>query len=175
MPKFIIKIEDEKAELIQDNDVCCYIISSDLSRNFIAQTAKDASNRNQLVLVAGSSAVELCLELNLDGVVINVSGSEKVETELIDARKKIGRNKTLGVICRNRRHEIMVVGEAEPEFVILNVWNDGKEKVKELIAWYNELFLIQLALEFNDKELDVNEFDADFVILNSQEYKNIGC
>lgn len=171
MPKLIIKIEDEKAKLIQDDDVCCYIVSADLDQKYITQIVSCANEQNKLVLIEGNNATELCLSLNLDGVIVNISGSEKVETELIDIRKKIGARKVLGVICRNRRHEIMLVGETEPEFVILNVWNDGKEKVKELISWYNELFLIQLALNFNDKELEVSEFDADFVILNDQEYK----
>lgn len=171
MQKFIVKIEEENAELIQDNNLECYILTSTLKPEFIKKFAELAALQDKIVLLEGDLAAPLCKELNLDGVVVDISRSEKISAELTAVRNLIGSKKFMGVISRNRRHEAMLAAESEPDFMAFRVWEDGIENVKELVAWYNELFLIQSAIICVDKNIDFASFASDIVILNDKEYK----
>ena len=81
------------------------------------------------------------------------------------------KNKFSGIICRNRRHEAMLASECEPDFLVFRAWADGQEKVRELTAWYSEMFLIQSALLPMEENLDFETFQTDFVILDDTKYK----
>lgn len=170
MQKFIVKIERENFALIQDADVECYILSSTLPETFVKEFAKEASRKDKIVLLDGENAPLLCKKLDLDGVVVDVSRSEKIKNELKTVRGIIGKHKFLGVVCRNRRHEAMIASEEEPDFVAFKAWKDGIENIRELTAWYNELFLIQSAVYCMDENMDFKDFECDIVILNEKDY-----
>jgi len=42
--------------------------------------------------------------------------------------------------------------------------------VRELVAWYNELFLIQSAVLCREENVGFQSFDCDIVILSDREY-----
>ena len=42
--------------------------------------------------------------------------------------------------------------------------------MRELVSWYNGLFLIQSAILCRDENLDYAGFDCDIVILSDREY-----
>lgn len=115
MQKFIVKIEDENYGHIQDNRLECYILTSALAPEFIRNFAAQAVEKNKIVLIEGENAAGLCREYDLDGIVLDLSCSEKIKAEIKTARAVVGKNKFLGVICRNRRHEAMVASEEEPD------------------------------------------------------------
>lgn len=170
MQKFIIKITEENDKLIQDSALECYLLTSTLSPEFIADFAQKAKEQKKIVLVEGENAAEICKEQSLDGIVIDVSASEKIKREYEKNKKIIG-SKIIGMITRNRRHEAMIASECEPDFLIFQAWIDGQEKVKELVAWYNDLFLIQSAVVCRDENVAFEDFKADIVILNDTFYK----
>lgn len=93
----------------------------------------------------------------LDGAILEYSDIDNIK-KVKDARQN------LGIIAKNHRHDIMLAAELEPDFMVLNVWQDGIEKTQELITWYNEFFLIQLCLILNDKTLKPEDFDAELII-----------
>lgn len=64
----------------------------------------------------------------------------------------------------------MVISEFEPDFLIFQGWNDGIDQVRELVAWYNELFLIQSAVLCREENVGFQSFDCDIVILSDREY-----
>lgn len=170
MQKFIIKITEENDELIQDPAIECYLLTSTLAPEFIAGFKAQAAAKDKIVLAEGENAASVCREHNLDGIVIDVSSSEKIKAEFEKNKKIIG-SKIIGMITRNRRHEAMIASECEPDFLIFQAWVDGQEKVKELVAWYNELFLIQSAVICRDENVEFKDFNADIVILNDKYYK----
>lgn len=170
MQKFIIKIEEENFSLIQDTNIGCYILSSTLPETFVQKFAAEAAQKDKIVLVDGENAPLLCKKLDLDGVVADVSRSEKIKKELKTVRSVIGKNKFLGVVCRGRRHEAMIASEEEPDFLAFKAWKDGIENIRELVAWYNELFLIQSAVYCVDEGMDFKDFECDIVILNEKDY-----
>lgn len=171
MQKFIIQITEENAELIQDSALECYLLTSSLSKEFMADFAQKAAAKKKLVLVEGLDAANLCKELNLDGAIIDLSGTERIKPEFEKAKRLVGSGKSIGLIIRNRRHEAMVASECEPDFVIFQVWNDGLDKMRELVNWYSELFLIQSAVICRDDSVDFKSLEADIVILNDKSYK----
>ena len=85
-------------------------------------------------------------------------------------RRQLGR-RFLGVICRSRRHEAMIVSENEPDFVVFRIWNEGTEKTKALADWYAEFFLLQTAVEPMDGSVNFSAWPADMVILSPEDYK----
>lgn len=167
MQKFIINITDENLSLLDDSNAECFILNSNLSRNFIKQFAQKAKEKDKLVL---TEQEELCSENNLDGVILDLSKSENIEADYKNLTRNL-KNKIIGAICRNRRHEAMLLSECEPDFIIFKAWKDGAEKVIELTQWYNEFFLIQSALLPVDKDIDIANFKTDFVIFDDTEYK----
>lgn len=171
MQKFIVEITEENEELIQDSALECYLITSSLDRGFAAGFARRAAAAGKLVLSGGENAPELCRDLDLDGFVLDVSGSEKIRADFDKAVKTAGKDKVSGLIIRNRRHEAMLAGECEPDFIIFQVWRDGLEKARELVQWYSELFLIQSAVFCREDGVDFRSLAADIVILNDKSYK----
>lgn len=170
MQKIILKINSEEFEWL-DEKSDCYILNSVLPAKFITDFYQKASALDKIVLVEGENALRICKELNLDGVIIDLSSAEEIKEEMENARKEIGRDKLFGVIARTRRHEAMLVSENEPDFVVFKVWNDGADKIAELIDWYEEFFLLQLAIMPQDEEVVLKEFGADIIILDTKKYK----
>ena len=124
---------------------------------------------------AGSGRRRKCAgavrDLGLDGFVLDVSASEKIKADFDRAVKTAGKDKVSGLIVRGRRHEAMLAGECEPDFIIFQAWRDGLEKIRELVQWYSELFLIQSAVFCREEGVDFRSLAADIVILNDRFYK----
>jgi len=57
------------------------------------------------------------------------------------------------------------------DFIIFQAWRDGLEKIRELVQWYYELFLIQSAVFCREEGVDFRSLAADIVILNDRFYK----
>lgn len=161
MQKIILKITFEHFETIEDNRFQCFILNDELSSHFKQKFSSQARQKGKIVL--GLSLSD-CLAYGLDGLIIDLSKSEKIAQDYRRQTKDL-KNKFIGVICRNRRHEAMLVSECEPDFLVFKAWNDGIEKIKELTSWYSEMFLIQSAL-FPQENIDYKSFETDFVILD---------
>ena len=167
MQNFIIKITKPDDSLLNDNKLQCFILSSALDDKFIGSFADKAKSLDKLVL---TDDVDTCLKYNLDGVVLDLSKSENIAVEYKQKTSGL-KKKFIGVICRNRRHEAMIVSECEPDFVIFKAWKDGWEKVKDLTDWYVEFFLIQSAIMAAEDGVDTSLFKTDFVIVNQEQYQ----
>lgn len=171
MPKFVIKISAPGAEnLLSDDNVGCFIIDSSLPKSYIDSFISQATANEKIVLLSGKSAAVLCNAVEADGIVADLSSSDAIKKDMAFLRSQIG-SRFLGVICRNRRHEAMVVSENDPDFVIFKIWHDGVENTLELAKWYTEFFLIQMAVQPEDEEVDFNVFPGDMVILSPESYK----
>ena len=169
MQSFIIKLENQDDELINDEKICCYLIDSSYKKTAIAPLADKIHKQDKPILVGGKDAGEVCREHNLDGVVFEVAEGVPHKKKILEVRGKIGKGRFIGIICPLQRHAAMIVSETEPEFVAFRV--DNRNKAVEIISWYNELFLIQSAVMSGKEECDLREFDTDFLILTPQEYK----
>lgn len=167
MQKFIIKITSEDMSLLKTDALECFILSDNLSDGFAEQFAAAARKQGRLVLAESSAA---CVRHQLDGVILDLSKSENIRKDFEQETATL-KNKFSGVICRNRRHEAMLASECEPDFLVFRAWADGQEKVRELTAWYSEMFLIQSALLPMEENLDFETFQTDFVILDDTKYK----
>ena len=170
MQKFIVKITSENISLIDDSRVECFLLDSAADTAFNRRFAEAARKAGKLLLSCGDKAPELCRELGLDGVVVDLSKNEKPKAEFQFLRNFLGKDAVIGAVTRNRRHEAMVISEFEPDFLVFQAWNDGLEQVRELVSWYNGLFLIQSAILCRDENLDYAGFDCDIVILSDREY-----
>ena len=115
------------------------------------------------MLFCGENAVNQAKVYGADGVVLDL-GAEEVKDKLEAVRKTLGKGGIVGLFTRNRRHESMLVSEAEPDFVIFKVWKDGFEGVKELTDWYADFFLIQSAAWVMEDGVKVEQLRTDFVI-----------
>ena len=163
MPKFIIKIEEKDANLLNNDDICCYIADEKSNKSIL----KQAMSSDKLVL---GTNVDFSIDQNLDGVMIRHPIDEKF-AKFIKPIKKQLKNKFMGIYCNPTRHEAMIASEAEPDFVAFDVNEDNQEAAKEVMLWYSELFLIQSAVTYFEK-IDENLLNlADFVILNASTYK----
>lgn len=166
MQKFIINISQQNFDLLEDQNLECFILSSNLADSFKAEFAKKAKEKQKLVL---SFDVQSVTNFDLDGIIIDLSKSENIASDYKTITQGL-KKKFIGTICRNRRHEAMLVGECEPDFVIFRAWNDGKEKVQELTSWFNEMFLLQSAL-LPVEDVEFKDFETDFIILDDIKYK----
>ena len=160
MQKIILFITSEKFSAIDDSRFECFILQENLSSHFKADFVKRALQKQKLVLTL---SVSDCLAYGADGVLLDFSKSEKIALDYRTYKKDL-KDKIIGAICRNRRHEAMLVSECEPDFVTFRAWSAGIEKVRELTSWYNEMFLIQSAL-LPEENIDYQSFQTDFVIL----------
>lgn len=171
MPKFIIKISAPVADsFFKQTGAECFIINAGLREAELARMAKAATAAGKIALLAGDNAAALCRCCNADGIVADLRESAAIKKDMARLREECG-NRFLGVICRNRRHEAMVVSENEPDFIIFKVWQDGAAKTRELTEWYSQLFLIQMAVEPEGEIADIAAFGADMVILTPESYK----
>jgi len=168
MPKIILKINKNDDNIFKNNDICCYIVDSRLESAKI----KQVTATEKMVLVMGKDAESCYKKYNLDGVVVEIDPKLPVKKQLKPWREMLAR-KTLGAIIPPRRHEAMLASETEPEFVAFNTENP--EEASELIDWYNELFLLPLAVWVKQKNIDITKINCDFVIIDAEKFENSGC
>ena len=171
MPEIILKINTCSDEVYEDDKICCYLLETSLGETYLSRFDR----KDKLVLLIGAGAEDLCRRLNFDGVVTEPDLQQPLKSQIKKSRELIGNKKVLGVIICPRRHEAMLAGEAEPEFIAFKFKAEEKAKAKAVIRWYNELFLIQSALIYDSSLQDIASYPMDFLIINSQDYKNFGC
>ena len=167
MQKFIINITQQNFDCLEDTVLECFILSKNLPAFFVSAFADKAKAAGKLVL---TDDAEFCCLNRLDGVVADFSKSENIAADFETLKQNLA-GKFIGLICRNRRHEAMLVSECEPDFVIFKAFRDGAENIKALTAWYNEMFLLQSALLLCEDGVDFENFATDFVIMDDIKYK----
>lgn len=168
MPQIILKINSNSDKIFNNEKVCCYIADTSLDDNKIRELIKTG----KMVLAQGDDDWEFCRKHNLDGIVIEIDDKKPVKSQIKPLREKLTK-KTLGVVIPARRHEAMLASETEPEFVAFKI--DDLAKQEDLIDWYNELFLLPLALEFRGETPPLQQLKTDFVIIDSEKFENSGC
>ena len=168
MQSFIIKLENQDNELINDENICCYLIDSSYKKEAISPLADKVHKQDKLILVGGKDADKICRDDNLDGVVIEIVEDIPHKKKISELRSKIGKDRFIGIICPLQRHAAMLVSETEPEFVAFRV--DDRDKAAEIISWYNELFLIQSAVLLREENIPFSDFKCDIVIISDKEY-----
>ena len=169
MQNLIIKITQENTDLVADSKLQCFILPDSLPQSFIADFCAKAEADEKLVLISGENAADLYLQKLGDGLIVDTSKDENPAEKIKEIKAKC-KKALLGAICRNRRHEAMLVSECEPDFIIFRFWKDGFAANAELLKWYGEFFLIQSAVMPED-DADVSNLPADFVILSDTSYK----
>lgn len=163
MQKNIIRIDEKNDDILANMSEECYVLNTALDGDFCREFIKKAEENEKNVLFYGENAVLKAKEFGADGVVLDL-GAEEVKDKLLAVRKELGKGKIVGLFTRNRRHESMLVSEAEPDFVIFKVWKDGFLGVKELTDWYADFFLIQSAAWVMEEGVKVEQLRTDFVI-----------
>lgn len=171
MQNFIVRITQENTNLINRAELGCFVLPDATEPKFATAFIEKAQNAGKLVLAEGENAVAFYQEFGTDGLILDTSKEEKPAKMLKSVQTQTPKA-VLGVVCRNRRHEAMLVSECEPDFVIFRFWKDGLEKSKELLDWYAELFLIQNAAQI-EEDFDFSALNADFVILNDVKYLSL--
>lgn len=168
MQNFIIRITQENTKLLNDDKIGCFILPDTVSSEFAERFINEAKQKGKLVLACGDNAVQFCQKFNPDGLILNTVKEDNPRKYIENIRAR-AKKAIIGAISRNRRHEAMLVSEAEPDFIIFQIWKDGVENNIELIDWYNEFFLIQNAAYPQD-EVDIKNINSDFVILDDVRY-----
>lgn len=168
MQNFIIRITQKNTNLTNDPQLRCFILPDALPETFCREFIAAARQKDKLVLLAGESAARQYAGLGADGLIIDTSKEENPKKKIKEIQA-VAKKALIGVICRNRRHEAMLVSECEPDFIIFRCWADGFGQTKELLDWYNELFLIQNAAQIED-DCDFTKIKSDFLILDDRQY-----
>lgn len=166
MPDIILKINTPEDKIYTSDHICCYWFASKAG----ADQRQQAAAAGKLVLV--SPDIEIA---DSDGVVVSADSSKPLKAQIRPWREKIGSKKALGVIINPTRHEAMLASETEPEFVAFRFGQDNAAAASEVIKWYNELFLIQSAVDLSGGLVDIRGLDVDFVIINSSDYDDFSC
>ncbi|MBR3677034.1 MAG: hypothetical protein IKN71_07880 [Alphaproteobacteria bacterium] len=172
MQNFIIRITQENTKLLQNPQLGCFILPTTCEEEFAAEFISEAQKAGILVLCEGENAVDFYKKFNTDGLILNTV-KENNPQKLIKQTQALAPKAILGVVCRNRRHEAMLVSECEPDFVIFKFWKDGFEANAELLNWYAELFLIQNAAQL-EEDVDCSQLNADFIIIDDTKFKEYG-
>lgn len=162
MQKFIIRIEKETAPS-HLKDAECYALNTALSDEYCHQFIQNASSAEKIVLFYGDNAITKAKQFEADGVIVELDAEEAKE-KLPQIRKQLGKNSFIGLFSRTKRHESMLISEAEPDFIIFKIWKDGFENSKELTDWYNDFFLIQSASWLMEEDIDTSSLNTDFII-----------
>lgn len=166
MPKFIIKVSTSATQIPSSDDICCFVLPVSWSEADLSAFA----SADKMVLLEGDGAPALCKKLNFDGVLLNVSPDQPVKKQVLPVREAIGKKKVLGTVIVPSRHQAMLVSETEPEFVAFRFDEAQRDSALDVIRWYNELFLIQSAVDFSTQLQEFAAFDTDFVIISAQDY-----
>ncbi len=164
MQKIIVKV-DEVCPALLDGKLAeqCYVVSTEVDEDYCRRLAEKTAAEDKLMLLYGENAVVRARTLGADGVVLDL-GAEGLKEKIAAVRRALGKNGVVGLVTRNRRHESMIVSEAEPDFVVFRVWKEGFDKIKELTDWYNDFFLIQSAAWIMEEGVPAEELRTDFVI-----------
>ena len=171
MPNFILNINSPDDDLLLANpDIQCCLLNSEIEPKLLKKIIFQLQQAERIVLLFGANACELCNQLSVDGVALDLSKSNNLKQDITYARKQIGK-KFLGAIVRNRRHEAMVASENEPDFIIFKIWEQGFEQTLSLAEWYSEFFLLQMAIFPQDDDVDIKRYPADILILTPRQYK----
>ncbi len=171
MTNFILNITSADDDLmISSKEVICYTLNSDMDLDALKEIISKLAKEEKIILLHGNKALERCKDLGADGIIADLSASKNIKKDIEFIRQK-SKNMTLGIICRNRRHEAMIVSENEPDFIIFKVWHDGQDKTVELAKWYNEFFLLQMAIMPQDDNIALKDYLADIMILTPELYK----
>lgn len=163
MQKFIVRVESEEKRFSDKMDGGCYALNAALDEGYCREFVEKAAAESRIVLFYGEGAVKTAVHLGADGVILDL-GVEGLKEKMAAVRKELGKSGVVGLFTRNRRHESMIVSEAEPDFVVFKVWKDGFESVRELTDWYNDFFLIQSAAWIMEDGVPTEELRTDFVI-----------
>lgn len=166
MPQIILFVENAEDKIVVSDKIACYLASDTLPSAKIEELVSS----KKMVLCSGDRALDICKEHNLDGVVKEIDVKKPVKAQLKPLREAL-KKKTLGVIVPARRHEAMLAGEVEPEFIAFYPLENGHDA--ELLSWYNDLFLIPAAWVAESKEDLVA--DVDFLIVKAKNFENFGC
>ena len=169
MQNFIIRITQENTNLLNDEKIGCFILPDTVSAEFAEKFINLAHQKEKLVLVCGNNALQFYKQFNPDGLILNTVKEDNPRKFIEDIRSQ-AKKAIIGAISRNRRHEAMLVSEAEPDFIIFQFWKDGLQNNLELLDWYNEFFLIQNAA-WPQEKMDLNDINSDFVILDDVKYQ----
>lgn len=168
MQNFIVRITQENTNLLNNEKIGCFILPDSVSSDFAQDFIDKARQKGKLVLVSGDNALWFYKQFNPDGLILNTAKQENPRKYIEDIKSQ-AKKAIIGAIARNRRHEAMLVSEAEPDFIIFQFWKDGFQNNLELLDWYNEFFLIQNAA-WPQEEVDINEIKSDFLILDDVKY-----
>jgi len=172
MQKFIININTPDEQVIADEQVVCHVISTSLPLHSLEDFIMQIRQTQSLILLCGENALELCQSYKCDGVVVNINNDLPYKKQILPLREKLGNKKIIGVVIPLSRHASMIVGETEPEFIAFNVDSDDEiEKARQLIEWYNELFLIQSAAAGCVSASLLSGLGTDFVMISPKKYK----
>lgn len=163
MQKFIVRVESEEKRFSDKMEGECYALNAALDEEYCREFVEKAAAESRIVLLYGEGAVKTAVHLGADGVILDL-GVEGLKEKMAAVRKELGKSGVVGLFTRNRRHESMIVSEAEPDFVVFKVWKDGFESVRELTDWYNDFFLIQSAAWIMEDGVPSEELRTDFVI-----------
>lgn len=170
MPQIILKINNENDKIYENDNICCYIANTSLTNNVIDKILKT----NKLLLWQGPNIEEKIKTIG-NGVVINTDTKKPLKAQIKPVKEKLRNNQILGTIIEPSRHETMLASETEPDFVAIRIRESELIKTKELISWYNDLFLIQIAADMSEYKGSIKDFDVDFVIINSKDYADFSC
>ncbi len=168
MPQVILYIEKSADKIIVSDAISCYVVNSDLPQSKI----KEAQSQDKMVLSFGPKALDVCFKYNLDGIIKEIDPSKPVKPQLKPLREKL-KHKTFGVIIPPRRHEAMLASEIEPEFIAFKPFK--AEQDREIIDWYNDLFLIPSVWVAEDEAKQTSIPDVDFVMVKAKNFENFGC
>lgn len=163
MQKFIVRVESEEKRFSDKMEGECYALNAALDEEYCREFVEKAAAESRIVLFYGEGAVKTAVHLGADGVILDL-GVEGLKEKMAAVRKELGKSGVVWLFTRNRRHESMIVSEAEPDFVVFKVWKDGFESVRELTDWYNDFFLIQSAAWIMEDGVPSEELRTDFVI-----------
>ena len=171
MPNFILNINSKDDDLLEkDPQIQCCLLNTEMEENICLKIAEQLKKSSRILLLTGKNALVWYKKLSADGVLADLSSSSDIKKDILTLKTKL-QSGVLGIICRNRRHEAMFASENNIDFIAFRVWNDGCAKTLELTQWYNELFLLQMALIPSDEKVDFAVFPSDILILTPEQYK----
>lgn len=171
MSRFILKINQISDPLPEDEAIVCYAADASLADDFLT----GLNNRDKMLLLFGPEAADRCKQLQADGVLFEPDPKLPLKVQVKKVRANIGERAVLGLIIPPRRHEAMLAAETEPAFVAFKYPAEDASRAEATVKWYNELFLIQSALDL-ESDVKINPLpEADFIIINSSAYADFSC
>jgi thiamine-phosphate pyrophosphorylase len=112
--------------------------------------------------------VDLALALGADGVHLGDPAGVR------EARARLGPDRILGASCGRSRHAAMLAGEDGADYIAFGeVGRRPQPPVFELIAWWNELFVLPCLLQgaFDESSLELAA-RADFIGVSDEVWRH---